>query len=134
MPAVARLSPRRPAPAAQPFQVFDLRERVAPPSAALIAAILEHGDVAEPLGAGRVRRSLSDSRLDQLEAMGALDVPAARAAQVAVVWDEAEGEVVRVIDDAPVRIRTEAQPAWWDLFDAEEPAPVRARRAWGTAR
>jgi len=133
MPAIARLSPRR-APAAAPFQVFDLRERAAPPSAALIATILEHADLHEDLGAGRVRRSLSADKVAQLAGAGALDVPAARAAQVAVIWDEGEGEVVRVVDEAPVRTRVAAESAWWDLWEAQEPAPARARRAWGTSR
>jgi hypothetical protein len=140
MPALARTAPRPSAPRrapAQPFSVLDLSSPVAPPSAALIATVLAHADIEEEAGAGRVRRRVSAPRLAELEAMGLLDAPAARAADLTILWDEREGEIVRVLDDAPAKQRAQAERAWWEGWD--EPAPPRprltlaTRRAWGEA-
>jgi len=127
MPAVARLAPRR-RQADAPFSVLDLSRPVTPPSADLIAAVLAHADIEEDAGPGRVRRRVSRELLDQLEALGLIDVPAARAADIAILWDERQGEVVRVLDDAPVKARAQAQSAWWESY-WDEPAPARPRLA-----
>lgn len=123
MPAVARIAPRR-FQAEAPFPVLDLSRPVAPPSADLIAAVLAHADIEEDAGPGRVRRRVSAPRLEQLEAMGLIDVPASRAADIAILWDERQGEVVRVLDDAPIKARVQAQSAWWESY-WDEPAPAR---------
>jgi hypothetical protein len=115
MPSAARLAPRRnPGPA--PFGVFDLSRPTAPPSADLVAAILSYADVEEDVGGGRQRRRVSPARLAELEARGLIDVPAERAAQVAVLWDEREGEIIRVLDDAPALAARRSERAWWESW------------------
>ena len=130
MPSAARLSPRAPRRAAVPFTVMDLARPVGPPSADLVAAILRYADVEEDAGAGRLRRRVSARRLAELEARGLLDVAAERAADIAILWDEREGQIVRVLDDGPAKARAQAERAWWEgLWD--EPRLTLAARAGG---
>lgn len=112
MPA-ARTSSRRRISA--PAPLLDLALRPEAPGADLIAAVLTHADLETRLSPQRVRRSLSPYRAAELREAGRLNAAeAARSLDLAVVWDEAEAEVVRVIDDAPMRRKVEASPDWWE--------------------
>ena len=123
--AYALRAPRR-STSSRSFAVLDLQPTVAPPSAALIEAIQTYADIEDAEGARWVRRRISAARLAQLEARGLIDVPAERAADVAILWDLQEEQIVRVLDDAPLRVRASHRPAsfehWWD-------APARPRLA-----
>jgi hypothetical protein len=126
MSALARIAPRRTARSGSSSPVLDLTRTLTPPSAALVGQILAHADIEEDAGAGRVRRRVSAQRLADLEARGLLDASAERAADIAILWDEREGEIVRVLDDAPVRRRAQSDRAWWETA-WDEPAPPRPR-------
>lgn len=132
MRAAARRTVRRPSAPAGPL--IDLAPRTEPAGADLIAAVLTHADRETRVGPRRVRRSLSPARAAELAEAGRLNAhEALRSLDLAVVWDEAEAEVVRVIDDAPLRQRTTTARAWWeDAWEEElwaEPAPRPQLRA-----
>lgn len=130
MPA-ARTSSRRQISASAPL--LDLALRPEAPGADLIAAVLTHADLETRLSHQRVRRSLSPYRAAELREAGRLNAAeAARSLDISVVWDEAEAEVVRVIDDAPLRRKAEADPDWWEeawdddtLWQAPEARPAQ---------
>jgi len=73
----------------------------AAPSGRLINELLRWADVQEDLGDGRTRLRLSKKRLKDREVRAALGADAARAADVAVVFDDREGEIVQVAAVAP---------------------------------
>ena len=82
---------------------------VAPPSAAVINAILDHGDICEPRDDGHVLVRLSASRAAQLAA--SLGAERQRALDVSIVWDEGEQQIVTVLDAGPLRAAPEPQAA-----------------------
>ena len=94
-----------------------------PPSGDLINAILQYADVQEPMGAGRVKLSLSPRRIADPVISGPLGREAGRLFEVSVVWDEREDEIFRIIDDArggPLAVVEPDQPG--DESAAEEGA------------
>ncbi|MEW5688224.1 MAG: hypothetical protein AB1942_25175 [Pseudomonadota bacterium] len=93
--APGRFSPARPAsrPAKAPQPA-----RPALPPAAVINAILRYHDVSVDQGGQRTLLRLSDRRLREPEVIAALGAEAARAARVAVLWNERESEIVRVLE------------------------------------
>lgn len=78
-------------------------EPVAPPSAKVIAAVLELGDLRVDCEDGRTSIRLSAERAAQRDATLLLGAERERALDVTVIWDEAEDEIVRVLDVAPLR-------------------------------
>lgn len=74
--------------------------RSAPPSGDLINAILQYADVQADVGGGRVMLRLSPARRADPVIAGPLGREAPRLADVAVLWDDAEDEIVRVLDSA----------------------------------
>jgi len=69
-------------------------------SGRLISEVLRLADVQEDLGGGRIRMRLSKARLKQPEVKAALGEDVKRAAELAVVYDEREAEVVDVAAEA----------------------------------
>ena len=111
MPAAARRNARRPVARrpAETAPLLDLTPRPEPAGADLIAAVLTHADRESRVGPRRVRRALSPARAAELVEAGRLNADEAlRSLDLAVIWDEAEAEVVRVIDDAPLRQKAQA--------------------------
>jgi hypothetical protein len=76
------------------------QERRQAPSSALINAILEYADIQHPLGGGRVILRLSPKRMKDPVIKQALGRETKRLADVSVLWDEEEGTLIRVLDDA----------------------------------
>lgn len=74
--------------------------RHAPPSGELISAILQYADVSTDLGGGRTLLRLSPKRRDDAVIAKNLGREADRLADVAVVWNEEEDEIFRVLDAA----------------------------------
>jgi hypothetical protein len=93
--------------------------RHAPPSGELINAILQYADVSSDLGGGRTLLRLSARRREDSVIRAALGREADRLADVAVVWDEDEDEIFRVLDAA--------------AGDALQPLPQDAREEPGFA-
>lgn len=89
------------------------------PSAAVISAVLQHADVCEDLGAGRALYRLSAKRVRNRAVRKAAGREAGRLASVAVLYDEREGQIIRVLDAAPpaeparARRFNENDELWW---------------------
>ena len=72
--------------------------RWAQPSGDLISAILQYADVQLDIGGGRTLLRLSERRRADAVITGSLGREAPRLAEVAVIWDEDEGQIFRVLD------------------------------------
>jgi hypothetical protein len=71
-----------------------------PPSGALINVILEYADIQQDLGGDRFILRLSTRRMKDAVIKAILGRQAKRLADVSIIWDEQEGEIVQVRDDA----------------------------------
>ena len=74
--------------------------RYALPSGDLINAILQYADVCQDMGGGRSLLRLSAGKRQDPIITGPLGREAPRLADVAVLYDDEEGEIVRVLDAA----------------------------------
>ncbi len=74
--------------------------RAAPPSGDLVNAVLQYADLQTDMGGGRTLLRLSARRLADPVIRSPLGREAPRLADVAVVWDEVEEEIFRVLDAA----------------------------------
>ena len=68
-----------------------------PPSSGLINTVLEHADLRDDMGGGRVLLRLSPDALS-LGDFAHLGGEAAQLGDVAILWDEEEDQIVRVMD------------------------------------
>jgi hypothetical protein len=68
--------------------------------AAVVDAVLRYHDEEQDQGAGRTLLRLSEKRLRQREVKQALGSLTARAANVSILWNEREGEIIRVLEAA----------------------------------
>jgi hypothetical protein len=93
-----------------------------PPSANLISLVLEHADLRDDIGGGRTLMRLSPDLLGDPRIRLQLGVEAARAADVAVIWDEREDQIFRVLDGASAKedrfVLTPAAEAYIAAYDA----------------
>jgi hypothetical protein len=94
MAAFAKRTNRRPGRIA----AAKATRRRLPPSADLINFVLEHADLRDELGGGRVMLRLSPTRLAGGDLRLVLGDEAERAGDVAVIWDDREDEIFRVLD------------------------------------
>lgn len=69
------------------------------PSGRMIDAVLRFADVHEEIDGRRTRLRLSRQRLGQPEVRAALGSDARRAAQISVIFDDQEAEIVEVAKD-----------------------------------
>ena len=74
--------------------------RHALPSGELINAVLQYADISVDMGGGRTLLRLSPRRMEDEVIRSSLGREVGRLADVAVVWDEDEGEIFRVLDAA----------------------------------
>ena len=79
------------------------------PSAAVISTVLQHADLCEDLGGGRALYRLSPKRVRNRDVRRAAGREAGRLASVAVLYDEREGQIIRVLDAAPAPTPTRAR-------------------------
>ena len=82
-----------------------------PPSAALIDAVLAWSDLRDDLGGGRVLLRLSPARLAEPKLRRELGDDAARLGDLAVIWDERDDSLFRVLDGAPPPLAVVERPA-----------------------
>ncbi len=71
-----------------------------PPSGALINVILEYADIQQDLGGDCCILRLSARRMKDAVIKEILGREAKRLADVSILWDEQEGEIIQVRDDA----------------------------------
>ena len=125
MPAAARVTPFRRS-YADPMFLFAARRPMAPASAQMIDEVITHADVAVRMSGQRLKLRLSAGMIEQLQAQGKLGEDAWRLADLTVIWDEAEGQVHTVRDDARLRDAAARWADWDALFDEESFRPLNA--------
>jgi hypothetical protein len=76
----------------------------APLPGAVVDAVLRYHDEAQDQGCGRTLLRLSARRLHDAEVASALGELAQRAANVSILWNEREGEIIRVLEAAGRRL------------------------------
>jgi len=74
-------------------------QRTLPP-AAVVDAVLRFHDVAVDQGGERTLLRLSERRLHEPEVEAALGSHTDRAARIAILWNERESEIIRVLEAA----------------------------------
>ncbi len=101
---MAKLKQPRPFTAAKgAVSLFSAPVAMTPPSEQVVAAVLQYADLREEQDDGRVTLRFTAARLEREDMILLLGEECQRARDVSVVWDEAECEMVRVIDLAPLR-------------------------------
>ena len=103
----------------------DLQAEPSPPSSALINVILEYADLQHAVGGGRTVLQLSARRMKDPTIKALLGRETRRLNDVSIIWDEVEGEIVHVHDEArdprsPIDAGLEASER--DTFDLTEAA------------
>ena len=106
--------------------LFDARRPLVPASAEMIDQVITHADVAVRQSGGRLKLRISAGMIETLQAQGKLGPDARRLADLTVIWDEAEGQVLTVRDDARLRDAAARWADWDALFDEESFRPVSA--------
>ena len=101
MTAFAHARRRRSRPNSRLNAAWVVGRRRSPPSSALIDAVLEHADLRDDMGGGRLMLRLSPARLADPELRRILGAETARLGDLAVIWDEREGAIFRVLDGGP---------------------------------
>jgi hypothetical protein len=71
-----------------------------PPPAALVDAVLRYHDVEVDQGGERTLLRLSERRMREPEVASALGPDITRAGRVAILWNERESEIIRVLEAA----------------------------------
>lgn len=113
MQNVQSIRPRRPEAALR----FEVRRPLRPATPAMIDDVIRHADRAERLAGGRLRLRLSASMAEDLIRQGRLREADLRLCDLTVVWDEAQGEVILVRDDARLREASARWAEWDSLWD-----------------
>ena len=74
--------------------------QTAPPSGDLVNAVIQYADLIKDMGGGRSMLRLSDRRRADAVICEPLGREAPRLADVAVIWDDEQDQIVRVLDTA----------------------------------
>lgn len=110
----------------EPQFLFEARRPMVPANAEMIDQVITHADVAVRQANGRLKLRLSAEMIEELQFHGKLGPDAARLADLTVIWDEHEGQVLTVRDDARLRDAADRWADWDALFDEESFRPVSA--------
>jgi hypothetical protein len=89
--------------------VAPVTPQVAPPSGALINAILSYADISEDIGAGMTVLRVSMRRMNDAVITNMLGREAARLADVSILWNDDQSEIHCVLDAA---IPTGVEDMW----------------------
>lgn len=103
----------------EPQFLFDIRRPVQPANAAMIDQVITHADLVTRMSNGRMKLRVSRDAIRALQAQCRLGADAERLADLTVIWNEYEGQVETVRDDARLRDAAEQWAAWDSLFDEE---------------
>lgn len=118
-----RVRRQRAAVAAKPAKLSVVSFRRLPPSAMLLSVVLEYADLRDDMGGGRVMLRLSPTRLAEADIQAMLGDELDRAGEVAVIWDEREDEVFKVLEGAaatPAAAAVAPEPFNYDLPSEDE--------------
>ena len=103
----------------EPLFLFDTRRPLKAASPEMISRLITHADQATRLPGGRLRLRISSDMVERLQAQGRLGVEDYRLADLTVDWDEAEGQVIQVRDDARLRDASARWAEWDALWDED---------------
>ncbi len=107
MPAAASNLP----PPVAALSLWGACDAVAAPREGVVAAVLQFGDVREDREDGTTLIRFTRTRLEREDMRMLLGQDLYRALEVSLIWDEAEDQLVRVLDVAPLRqARARATP------------------------
>ena len=118
MPNVSQFR-RRPAARPEPLFLFDARRPAQGATTQMIEQVITHADECTQLANGRRKLRVSAAMVEQLQAQGKLGTDGYRLTDLTVTWDEAEGQVVQVRDDARLRDASARWAEWDNLWDEE---------------
>jgi hypothetical protein len=90
-------------PAAASMSLWGVPDPAAAPRESVVAAVLQFGDVREEREDGTTLIRFTRSRLEREDMQMLLGEDLYRALDVSLIWDEAEDQLVRVLDVAPLR-------------------------------
>lgn len=107
----------RPTRTAEPLFLFDTRRPLQAASPEMISRLITHADQATRLPGGRLRLRISSDMVERLQAQGRLGAEDYRLADLTVDWDETEGQVIQVRDDARLRDASARWAEWDSLWD-----------------
>lgn len=103
----------------EPLFLFDVRRPVQSATPEMIEQVITHADEFTPLAHGRRKLRVSAAMVEQLQAQGRLGPDAYRLTDLTVTWDEIEGQVIQVRDDARLRDASARWAEWDNLWDEE---------------
>jgi hypothetical protein len=112
----------------EPLFLFDVRRPVRGATPEMIEQVITHADEFTPLAHGRRKLRVSAAMVEQLQAQGRLGPDAYRLTDLTVTWDEAEGQVIQVRDDARLRDASARWAEWDNLWDEESYRADEAER------
>ncbi len=112
------------------LSLWAVAERVAPLSDTVVAAVQMFGDVRAEREDGTTLIRFSAARLAREDMRLVLGEAVARAAQVSIVWDEQEEQLLDVLDAAPLIPRARLTA----LGRPRHPNPYAEARMRGTVR
>ena len=102
-----------------PLFLFDTRRPMQAATPAMIDRLVLHADQAERLANGHLQLRLSRARASQLIDAGHLDEADHRLGDLTVVWNDVDGQIIQVRDDARLRDASHRWAEWDSLWDAE---------------
>jgi hypothetical protein len=123
-PAAANLPP----PAAS-MSLWGVPDPVAEPREGVVAAVLQFGDVREEREDGTTLIRFTRSRLEREDMQLLLGEDLYRALDVSLIWDEAEDQLLRVLDVAPLR-RGRARPTALNRYADAHMRSFPRERLW----
>jgi len=90
-------------PTAASMSLWGIPDPVDAPREGVVAAVLQFGDVREEREDGTTLIRFTRSRLEREDMQMLLGEDLYRALDVSLIWDEAEDQLLRVLDVAPLR-------------------------------
>ncbi|MGH6993934.1 MAG: hypothetical protein ACREEH_11430, partial [Caulobacteraceae bacterium] len=101
----------RPSASGGPGKLLAFPARRAP-LANLIDAILENADLRHDLGGGRTLLRLSAGAVARAQRLAAIGEDVGRLSDLAVIWDEREDVLLRVLEGPAAQAEREAEPSF----------------------
>ena len=101
----------------EPLFLFDARRPLQAATPEMIAKVITHADQATRLAGGRLKLRITADMVERLTDQGKLTFEDYRLSDLTVTWDEAQGQVTQVRDDARLRDASARWAEWDNLWD-----------------
>ncbi len=111
------VSPIRRPSRTEPLFLFDARRPIQAATPEMISKVITHADQATRLAGGCLKLRVSQDMVETLQAQGKLAFDDYRLADLTVTWDETQGQVIQVRDDARLRDASARWAEWDNLWD-----------------